>query len=199
MSRAFPSRQGGYNLLELMMTLIVAGIVLGVGVPSFSEFMATNRMVSATNDMVTSIHFARTEAVKRRLPVTLCASSNWNSATPSCSLGSGTGWIVFVDNNANAALDGSDTLLHSQAAPASSVQASFDSGALRYIQYGGNGFPQQASAGASLANIQFCDNRGNKDTGGGIAAGRWIQLGPTGRPQVYRMQSEVQSNPLGGC
>ena len=45
------------------------------------------------------------------------------------------------------------------------------------------------------------DARGDVDTGGGVAAGRWIQIGVTGRPQLYRMQAEVQSaaNPVGGC
>jgi len=194
-----PGRQRGYNLLELMITLTVAGVVLGIGIPSFTQFMDNSRMAAAANDLVTSIHAARTEAVKRRQAVTLCASSDWSSASPSCDLAGGRGWIVFVDNNANASLDGSDTLLLALAAPADGVQISVDAGAARYIQYGGNGFLQPAAAGTTFTNIQFCDHRGNADTGGGVAAGRWVQIGPTGRPQVYRMQAEVQGGPLGGC
>lgn len=194
-----PIRQRGYNLLELMITLTVAGVVLGIGIPSFTQFMDNSRMAAAANDLVTSIHAARTEAVKRRQPVTLCASSNWAAASPACDLGAGRGWIVFVDNNANGSLDGGDILVLAQAAPADGVQLSIDSGAARYIQYGGNGFLQPAAAGTAFTNIQFCDHRGNADTGGGVAAGRWIQIGPTGRPQIYRMQAEVQGGPLGGC
>ena len=71
--------------------------------------------------------------------------------------------------------------------------------ALPYILYGANGFPQAAGVGPAINDIQLCDARGDHDTGGGVAAGRWIQIGPTGRPQTYRMQAEVQGNPVGGC
>ncbi len=34
-----------------------------------------------------------------------------------------------------------------------------------------------------------------------IAAGRWIQIGATGRPQLFRMRADVEgaNNPTGGC
>jgi len=194
-----PARQGGYNLLELMVTLVIASMVLGIGIPSFTQFLANNRMAAAANDLVTSIHTARTEAVKRRQPVTLCASSNWSDAAPACDLAGGTGWIVFIDANADASVDGGDTVVQTHAPPAQGINLAVDAAAARYIQFGANGFPQQAAAGPAITNIQLCDERGNADTGGGIAAGRWIQIGPTGRPQTYRMQGEVQGNPVGGC
>ena len=89
----------GFTLVELLVTLMVAAIVLGIGVPAFNGFIATNRMAAAANDITSALHLARTEAIKRRANVTLCASSNWNTATPSCDNASGLndGWIVFVD------------------------------------------------------------------------------------------------------
>lgn len=194
------TRQGGYNLLELMITLMIAGMVLGFGIPTFTDFIATNRMASAANDLVTSIHAARTEAVKRRQPVTLCASSNWADAAPACDLGGGAaGWIAFVDVNANASVDAGDTVVLTHGPLADGITLAIDAAALPYIQYGGNGFPQAAGVGPAINDIQLCDSRGDHDTGGGVAAGRWIQIGPTGRPQTFRMQAEVQGNPVGGC
>ena len=45
------------------------------------------------------------------------------------------------------------------------------------------------------------DVQAERDVGGGVAAGRWVRIAPTGRPQVYRDVAAVQSglNPLGGC
>ena len=54
----------------------------------------------------------------------------------------------------------------------------------------------------STTDIQICDARGDRDTGGGVAAGRLIRVQPTGQPEIRRMRSELQDtdiNPLGGC
>ena len=89
----------GFTLIELLVTLLVAGLVLGVGIPSLREFMATNQMAASVNNFVSSVHMARSEAIKRRANATLCASADWNSATPTCSPGGkiSDGWIVFID------------------------------------------------------------------------------------------------------
>ena len=48
------------------------------------------------------------------------------------------------------------------------------------------------------ANLLFCDDRGDYDTGGGRAAGRWINIGGAGRPRIYAKRADVQGA-LGGC
>jgi type IV fimbrial biogenesis protein FimT len=67
------TQQQGFSLLELMVTLLVVGIVLGFGVPNFMEFQRNAAVTAAANDLVSAIYLARTEAVKRQVPVTLCA------------------------------------------------------------------------------------------------------------------------------
>lgn len=199
--------QAGFNLLELMLTVFIAGMVLGFGIPSFTTFIANNRMAAAANDLVTAIHLARTEAVKRRQTVTLCASDSWADAAPDC--GAGGGWIIFADADGDLAVDGGEDIIQAHAPLAEGITFESD-GDEPYIQYAGSGFPQAAAAGAPITNIQLCDNRGDVSTGkvdsdgdgeidNEVAAGRWIAIGTTGRPQTYRMRAEVQGNPLGGC
>jgi type IV fimbrial biogenesis protein FimT len=196
----YARRQSGFNVLELMMTLLIAGMVLGFGIPSFTQFLASNRMAAAANDLIASIHTARTEAVKRRQTVTICASSNWATAAPDCDLG-GAGWVVFFDANGDVSVDAGDTIIAAHGPVPDRVTFDIDPASVRYMQYGGNGFPRTAGAGTPISNIQLCDDRGDTDTGGGVAAGRWIQISVTGRPQLYRMQADVQgaANPIGGC
>jgi type IV fimbrial biogenesis protein FimT len=197
-------RQLGFNLMELMFTVMIAGLVLGIGVPSFTQFMDNNRMASATNDLVTSIHMARTEAVKRRGTVTLCASSDWAADDPNCDLGGGGGWIVFADVNGDVDVDAGDTVVYAHPPLPAPLTFEIDAASVPYIQFGGNGFPQTAAAGTPISNIQICDDRGDvtigEDADGNdIAAGRWLQIAATGRPQLYRNQDAVQGNPVGGC
>jgi type IV fimbrial biogenesis protein FimT len=66
----------GFTLIELMVGVAVLAIALGVGVPSMSEFIKNSRLAAHTNDLLTSLHLARTEAIKRNARVTLCKSAN---------------------------------------------------------------------------------------------------------------------------
>jgi type IV fimbrial biogenesis protein FimT len=198
------SNQSGFNLLELMVTLLIAGLVLGFGMPSLAAFMSNNRMAGVANDLVTSIHVARTEAVKRRGIATMCASSNWADDNPDCDLGGDArGWIVFADVDGDVSVDAGDTIVLTHAPPAN-VNVFVDAASRPYLQFGGNGFPRTAAAGLPITNFVLCDDRGDASTGEDtngdeIAAGRWIAIGITGRPQLYRLRNDVQASPVGGC
>lgn len=205
-------RQAGFNVIELMVVLFVASILLSVGLPSFGTFIANNRMATAANDVGVALHTARTEAIKQRADITVCASTNWNTANPSCSNTApfSRGWIVFRDgplNNPNLAVDGDDEVLYAHGPMNGDViltvaDAANVIGGRQFMNFASTGFPRTTVGGASgIFNFQLCDDRGDHNTGGGIAAGRWIQLTPTGRPQIHRNQNEIQSgaNPAGGC
>jgi len=91
----------GFTLIELLVTIAVAVILLLIGVPSFQQIIANNRMAADVNSLVTALNLARSEAIKRGVSVTACQSNNSTSATPACSDASDweAGWMVFVDNN----------------------------------------------------------------------------------------------------
>ncbi|HUQ51320.1 MAG TPA: GspH/FimT family pseudopilin, partial [Gammaproteobacteria bacterium] len=78
------SRQHGFTLWELLMTLLVAGILLGIGVPNVMEFQRNGAMTAAANTLVTGLLMARNEAVKRQAPVTVCLSDNPTAVAPTC-------------------------------------------------------------------------------------------------------------------
>jgi prepilin-type N-terminal cleavage/methylation domain-containing protein len=99
-------RTHGFTLLELMFVLVIAGILLGIGVPAMGDFIRNGRMTGAANDVLVAMHYARSEAIKRRLPVVMCTSDNALDAEPACADSAElTGWIVFVDNNGNGQWD----------------------------------------------------------------------------------------------
>lgn len=207
-----PTHQAGFNLIELMVVLFVAGILLGIGVPSMGNLISNNRIATASNDIAVSVHMARTEAVKRQANVTICPSTTWGNAAPTCDLNGelDAGWIVFVDSvppaAPNLAVDGAEVLYaHGPLHPDINLTVADTGGVLggpKFIAFGSSGFPLANVGGNSgIFNLQLCDHRGNTDIGGGIAAGRWLQLGRTGRPSLHRKQGAVQSgnNPTGGC
>lgn len=196
--------QHGVTLWELMMALTVAGIVLGIGVPSFVAFQRSNAMAGAVNEFVTAAHFARSEAVKRQVPVTLCVSPDPSASPPACGAGgaANAGLVVFVDENGNdsltdatdgnAGIDADEPVLLRRAAPGGTLGIRTDS---PYIAYAPNGFPRRASGHASPSArlALYCDDRGNRQSIGGDSAARVVRIEPTGRTAVRRSVAAVEA------
>lgn len=73
--RPHPIRGRGFTLIELMVTLTVLGIMMGIGVPSFKSFIAGQKVKTATYELMSSLLLARSEAVKRNTNVALTPAS----------------------------------------------------------------------------------------------------------------------------
>lgn len=202
------------------MSLLVAGILLGIGVPNVMEFSRNASMTAAANDFVTAALQARTEAVKRQAPVTMCLTDNPLDPTPTCINarvdGSLTrGYVVFVDENdnfnadgtrmlddasdANATIDVGELVLSRYIAPGanSSVRVTSNCG---YTTYAPTGFTRRAKgAGPPLPCWQterivlLCDDRGHTRAAGDLATARVVRLNRVGRPQVLSEFADVDT------
>jgi len=98
----------GFTLAELMITISIASILLAVAVPSYQSLMQGSRLTTQANEFMTALHYARSEAVKRGMRVTICKSAD--GAT--CNGDSWQdGWIIFSDAGTAGAVDGGDEVL----------------------------------------------------------------------------------------
>ena len=70
------ARSRGFTLIELMVVVALAALLLGLGVPSFTGFIATQRVKTAASDFAVAAVFARSEAIKRNEDVTVTAVSS---------------------------------------------------------------------------------------------------------------------------
>ena len=101
--------QQGFTIIELMVTLAVLAVVLGIAIPSFKGQIERNSSLGLGEEFVSALNFARTEAIKRRGEVSICAS---NAANNACATSAdwANGWLVYVDSeaetSANTAIDG---------------------------------------------------------------------------------------------
>lgn len=72
-------RAGGFSLIELMVVLLILGILMGIAVPNFSEWIAGQRVRDTAADFHTSLMRARNEAISRGLAtsITPVTTTNW--------------------------------------------------------------------------------------------------------------------------
>ena len=86
-------RSRGFSLYELLMTLTLVALVVGLGLPSFSGLVARNRMHTDINALFHAIHLARKESVMRHKVVSICPSPDGQRSEPGRDWSGG--WIMF--------------------------------------------------------------------------------------------------------
>ncbi len=69
-------RRNGFTLIELLIAIAIFAILVGIALPNFNTMMQSGRITSATNSQLGFLQLARSEAVKRRSDITVCASSD---------------------------------------------------------------------------------------------------------------------------
>lgn len=89
--------QPGYSLYELLVTISIASVILGVGLPSFGKIVASNRQHVEINALFHAVHLARKESIVRRKVVSICPSSDGQQCRPGRDW-SGS-WILFVNDD----------------------------------------------------------------------------------------------------
>jgi len=164
----------GFTLIELLITLAVAALLLAGAVPTMRSITQNNLLAAVTNRLVTTFQFSRSEAVERRVQVSVCAA---NSDATKCSEDATTwdtqGWLSFVDLNGDGDMDtGDDTVL--KVWPPLEVSASItvqddNSAALSSMGWLQNGI----QAGGEIVGINIA-------TAGSTDKGRCIQIGAPG-------------------
>jgi type IV fimbrial biogenesis protein FimT len=200
------TRQSGFTVVELMFTIVVLAVLLGLGVPNFRDFVRNSRMASAANDLLADVNLARSEAVKRRVAVGVCSSASPLADTAECvdpdSPGEFRGWIVFVDDldplvdegtDADALRNNDEVILRRYVIRDSI--ATFANGSR--LSFGASGFVRPGVSG-TLSTLLLCDDRGTELTVGGNSAARGIRVSQTGRALVTRDKTDIETN-FGDC
>lgn len=82
--------QKGFTLIELMVTLAVMAVLLGLAAPNFAQLIRDNRATTEINAVAGMLNFARREAVQRAQKITLkgpaAADASWQVLRTSDSL-----------------------------------------------------------------------------------------------------------------
>ncbi|MGH8222089.1 MAG: GspH/FimT family pseudopilin [Woeseiaceae bacterium] len=187
----------GFTLYELLITVLVIGVVLTLGVPNFQEFARNSRMAGTANDLHSSFHLARSEAARSKSNITICASADPSGAALCDGASFNDGWIVFVDTDGDINRAGAgESVLRAHPPVPELINIIPDNGAT-YFSFAPTGLGRGDVDGPSFLTATLCDDRGSAIAAGGSSAARRIVVTPIGRATVIR--DKVIIDAAGGC
>jgi type IV fimbrial biogenesis protein FimT len=98
----------GFTIIELMVTLVIAGIIVSLAAPSFRDIIHNNRVTAAANEFTATMARAKSEAVKRNISTQIVPTGgSWTN-----------GYTIGIDlNGDNDFADTDEVLLSSPDAP----------------------------------------------------------------------------------
>jgi type IV fimbrial biogenesis protein FimT len=89
MLKPLPRRHCGFTLIELVVTVAIVAILVSLAAPSMRKIIDTQHVRSGADNLQTALLFARSEAIKRAVNVSVVPSGGkWTS-----------GWAVQLPDN----------------------------------------------------------------------------------------------------
>lgn len=172
------TRYFGFTMIELLITLVIAGLLLGLAVPGFRSFLKDQEMTGLTNALVTDLTFTRSEAIKRGKSLGLCQSASGNA----CDGDSWTaGRAIYIDTNSDSVRDNNEAIIRVAQPIVSDKSLTISDGSLTQILFDASGKLTTASA----VVFRLCDDRGKSN-------GRQVTVTSTGQVRAGQLASTCE-------
>ncbi|MEQ8314514.1 MAG: GspH/FimT family protein [Gammaproteobacteria bacterium] len=138
----------GFTLLELLITLLMLSLLLGIALPDFHELVQQKQSDITIRTLTTALELARTSAITDNSLSTLCRSSDGSE----CGGNWEDGILVFTDHNGNRKIDTEDRLIRHFPSPGSTGKLYWRAFQNRqYLQFTPQGFTRYQNG-----NFTFC-------------------------------------------
>jgi type IV fimbrial biogenesis protein FimT len=184
--------QAGFTLYELLITLLIVGIVLTLGIPNLTQFTRNSRITSSANELHAAFMIARSEAARGKTNITICASDD--SVLPrDCGGTWEQGFIVFIDNDFDRVRDAGENIVREHDAAREGISMAVADDAT-YFMYASTGLGRENDVGDTpLSQVIVCDARGTVETSQDFSAARLFIATPLGRATIIRDYAAVNA------
>ncbi|WP_427976542.1 GspH/FimT family pseudopilin [Agarivorans sp.] len=160
-------QQLGFTLLELMVTVAIAVILLGIGVPSLNGLFQSMSGDASANRIMREIRFARSQAIDLNQTVVICALASNGS---DCGGDMKDGLTVFADDNGNTKLDAGEKVLQA-ADPFNKAGSAGFVGAINSLSFASDGL-----ISGNSGSVYFCSNDNSYIKGVAVSRGGSVRF-----------------------
>jgi len=127
-------------------------IISTLALPAFTTMIQKNNQSAQSNNFISALLIARSEAVKRGQRAVICSSKD--GATCDAGVDWEAGWLIYIDENANNALDTSESLIQIGAAMKTGYTLIGTASIKNQVRYKSNG------SSLETGTLTLCDPRG---------------------------------------
>lgn len=171
-----------------MITLVIVAIVITVGVPSLTDFVAAQRVRTTASDLVSDMALARAEAVKESRQAIFervaGATNTWKD-----------GWRVCIDLNSNSTCDNNEIRKVTTTVPGRSKVCSTTGDFDNRIFFRPDGRVVRTAAPGANDGLKVSDDNNDATTANDRV--RLIFIGISGRARM-EVQDNDPANPTRG-
>ena len=111
--RLIPRSHSGFTLAETLASIAIIGLTMAAAAPALGSLTRSGREAAILNQLVGSLHLARSTAITRNRTVSLCPSTDGSVCTGQRWE---QGWIAFVDRDTDGERAPDEELLDAQPA-----------------------------------------------------------------------------------
>ncbi len=155
MKASFFYSDAGFTIVELLVTIAILAVLMGLAAPAYQSFIKNNCMIATSTSLVTAFQLARSEAIKRREEISVSATGgSW-----------GNGWQV----------EQGTTILQRFLREGCSVTTITEASGETEFTYSPTGLVDDD------ADFSICDDRDNTQA---VSPGRQVSISLTGRPST---------------
>ena len=120
----------GVSVAEFVVAISLLSIAILLTAPLLYRLVEDQRASKYTNELVSTLTYARAQAVIRNQPVTVCSSNDGLQCTDTAWA---LGYLVFVDNDSPGVVDSNDSVLRRSAPSHPKVVITLHGG--RYVRF----------------------------------------------------------------
>ena len=151
---SLPVRSAAFTLIELVVTLAIAALIVGVGLPAFHDWLAAVQLADHAKQIAESMTRARTEAIRRGHRVNLCKAPDRRQCINRG--GWDAGYIVYVDVNRDGQLSGDESILAIEGRAPPGITVAANRPLDNYVSYTSLGHARMLNGALQMGTFTVC-------------------------------------------
>ncbi|WP_051822178.1 GspH/FimT family pseudopilin [Desulfonatronum thiodismutans] len=152
--RSSPRNSSGLTFIEVLVAILIALVLMAVSAPYLAGMYRSAGMSTTAHEFLSTLSYARSEAIKRNQRVTICKSADGLQCVTQG--GWEQGWIVFVDAGNLAQVDEAKDILRVRGPLRGETILTGNMPVRNYVSYVGNGSTQYVSGAFQAGTLTLC-------------------------------------------